>query len=93
MNKRLIFNIVVNFDSLNSSNSSFRSFANADAIIPQSANSNDPLFSLELSGVVVGKIQLKTFEHNEKCNRWYDVAEVHFNDKLVDRQRLIFKTD
>ena len=93
LNKRLVFNILVNFDSSNSSNPSFQSFANADAIIPQSANSNDPIFSLELSGFVVGKIQLKTFEHNEKCNRWYDVSEVRFNDKLVDRQKLIFKTD
>ena len=80
-------------DSVSATNNLFRSSVTTHQLISQSLNQQDPVFSLELKGVVIGKIQLKTFQKNEKCDGWATASEVRFNDKIVQGGLFIFKMD
>ena len=95
--KKYVPDVSVNYDSTNSLQQ-FRAFVRAYAIFYQSFGANDPVYNLEISGNVIGQIQLKTFQHNETCNNnWHDASEVRFNDKVVASDNkiglLIFKKE
>jgi hypothetical protein len=96
-NAKEYINPLINFvDSLNTS-ASFNTFIDAYAIIPKSFILKDPVFNLEFAGNVIGKINLKTFKHNEKCNNWENFSEVRFNEKVVTHDNttdvFVFKTN
>jgi hypothetical protein len=50
-------------------------------LVTKSNQLQDSLFFVELNGKVLGKIQLKTFLNNEKCQGWITASEVLFNGK------------
>ena len=80
-------------DSISATNALFRSSVTTHQLIGQSLTQQDPIFNLELKGVVIGKIQLKTFQKNEKCDGWARASEVRFNNKIVQGGLFIFKMD
>ncbi len=94
--KKYVPDVSVDFDSTSSSQP-FRAFVRAYAIFYHSFGANDPIYNLEISGNVIGQIQLKTFIHKEKCNGWHDASEVRFNDKIVASDNkiglLVFKKE
>jgi hypothetical protein len=50
-------------------------------LVTKSNQLQDSLFFIELNGKVLGKIQLKTFRNDEKCQGWLTASEVSFNGK------------
>lgn len=86
LNREFIPNLPTRvIDTIPNTFSPFQIVAGDFGIIFKSAALKDPIFSLELGEKVIGKMQLKTFRHNEKCNDWDDVSEVRFNDKVIQR--------
>jgi hypothetical protein len=45
-------------------------------LVTKSNQLQDSLFFVELNGKTLGKIQLKTFKNNEKCQGWITASEV-----------------
>jgi hypothetical protein len=50
-------------------------------LVTKSNQLQDSLFFVELNGKILGKIQLKTFRNDEKCQGWLTASEVLFNGK------------
>jgi hypothetical protein len=66
-------------------------------LVTKSNQLKDSSFFVELNGKVLGKIQLKTFLNDEKCQGWITASEVLFNDKktifVSNKSLYILKVD